>query len=428
MQHLGHRAAQEGGHDCRRRFVGTQTVGVGGAGNGGLQQGVVLLHGGQDIDKEGDELEVALGVLARSEQLRALVGAKRPVVVFAGTVHAVEGLLVQEHHEAVLAGDAAHQVHHDLVLVVREVGLAVDRRELELVRGHFVVAGFQRNAEAVAGDLQVTHESGHAGRDGAEVVIVQLLVLGGVVAEQGAAGDHQVRAGGVERLVDEEVLLLPAQVGIDLGHTRIEEFADRHGSVADGLEGFLERGLVIKRLAGIGNENSRDAEGVVQDEDRGGRIPGGVAAGFEGGADAAVREGGGVRLLLYEHLAVEGLDDAALAVVVDQGVVFFGGAFGQGLEPVGDVGYAVLHRPFFHAAGHAVGRLAVEGLTAFNAGQERLEAVGIQVFAHFLTVEHEFAEVLGSLASGDFCRNLFSLKGFLHQIKSVHKHYTYKLN
>ncbi len=318
VQDVGHRAAEESGNDGGRRFVGAQTMGIRRAGDGSFQQTVVLLDSSEHVHEEGDELQVALGILAGRQQLGALVSTERPVVVLAGTVHAVKRLFVEKDHKTVLAGDEVHQVHHDLVLVVGEVGLTVDGREFELVRSHLVVTGLDGNTQPMAGDLQVTHESGHARRNGGEIMVVELLVLGGIVAEQGASGDHQVRAGGVEAFVHKEILLFPAQVGIDLGHPGIEELADGDGRVAHGLEGLLERGLVVQGLAGIGNKDSRNAKGIFQDEDRGSRIPCRVAAGFEGGADAAAREGRGVRLLLGEHLAVESLDDAALAVIVNE--------------------------------------------------------------------------------------------------------------
>jgi len=53
----------------------------------------------------------------------------------------------------------------------------LDRGELELVRSHLVVAGLERNAELVARNLYVTHKRCHAGRDGAEIMVVKLLVL-----------------------------------------------------------------------------------------------------------------------------------------------------------------------------------------------------------------------------------------------------------
>lgn len=55
--------------------------------------------------------------------------------------------------------------------------------------------------------------------------------------------------------------------------------------------------------------------------------------------DAAVGEAGSIGLLLYEELAGEFFHHSTLAVVFHKGVVLFGCAFRQGLEPVGVVGY-----------------------------------------------------------------------------------------
>ena len=268
MQYLGHGAAEESGYDGGRCFIGAEPVGVGRTGDGGLQQGVMLLHGGQHVDEEGDELQVALGVLAGSEQGNSGIRTEGPVIVLAGAVHAVERLFVEQYHETVLAGDAVHQVHDELVLVIGEVGLAEDGRQLELVGRHLVMTGLDRDAQPVAGDLQIPHEGSDARRDRGEVMVVQLLVLGRIVAEQCASCNHQVRAGSIEPLVHEEILLLPTQVGIDLLDGRIKELADRHGCVADGLKGLLERRLVVQGLSSIGDEDGRYAKGVIQDEDR----------------------------------------------------------------------------------------------------------------------------------------------------------------
>ena len=158
---------------------------------------------------------------------------------------------MEQHHESVLARDFVHQVHDYLVLVVGKIGLAVDGRKLELIGRHLVVAGLQRNAEAVSGYLDILHERRHPRRDGSEIVVVQLLVLGRIVSHQRAAGDHEVRTGGIERLVDEEVLLLPSEIGVDFADRRIEKPADGQGCIRNGLEGALERSLVVKGLARV---------------------------------------------------------------------------------------------------------------------------------------------------------------------------------
>ena len=242
------------------------------------------------------------------------------------------------------------------------------------------------------------------------------------MSHQSPAGDHQVRSRGIEGLIDKEIFLLPAKVGIYLRDRLVEKTADRNGCVGDGFQGLLERGLVVKSLAGVGDEDGRDAEGVVHDEDRGCRVPCRVASGLECGADASVGERGGVRLLLREGFAVEGLDDPSFAVVVDQGVVLLRGAFGQRLEPVGDVGDMMLHRPFFHSSGDSVGGLPVKGLAFVDAVKQRIQSLGVQVLVHLGTVKDQFSVVVGGLALRAFSRNSLLLEGFLHQIKSVNAH------
>ena len=93
--------------------------------------------------------------------------------------------------------------------------------------------------------------------------------------------------------------------------------------------------------------------------------------------------------------------------------MLLGRALGQRLEPVGDVGHAVLHGPLLHATGHAVGSLAVQGLATFDAVEQRVEAVRIEVLAHLLAVENQLSVILGGLACRDLGRNFLLFKGFL---------------
>ena len=76
MENVGHSLAEEGRDNCRRGLVGTETVCVGRGGYACLEHGVMLLDGSEHIDKEGDELQVAHSVLARSEEQSAGVGSE----------------------------------------------------------------------------------------------------------------------------------------------------------------------------------------------------------------------------------------------------------------------------------------------------------------------------------------------------------------
>ena len=60
--------------------------------------------------------------------------------------------------------------------------------------------------------IQLMHELRHPGLDGPVIVVVQLLALGGLGAEQSTAAQHQILPAAVHLLIDEEVFLLGAHL------------------------------------------------------------------------------------------------------------------------------------------------------------------------------------------------------------------------
>ena len=290
VEQFGQLGADEGGNDGRRCLVGPQTVVVSGTGNGRAQHIGVLVDGGDRVDEEGQEAQVGLGIDAGLQEVDAGVRAQGPVVVLAGTIQAGKRLLVEEHPEVVALCHALQQVHEEQVVVVGQVGLLKYGRHLELVRRHLVVAGGDRDAQFVGLALELLHESHHAGRNAAEVVVIELLALGRGGAEQGAAGLAQVGAGVVQSLVDQEVLLLPSEGGHHLRDVLVEVLADVRRGLVHSSKGLQERRLIVEGLAGVGDEDGRDAQRLAHQEWRAARVPQRVTAGFEGRADATVRK------------------------------------------------------------------------------------------------------------------------------------------
>ncbi len=233
-------------------------------------------------------------------------------------------------------------------------------------------------------------------------MVVHLLVLGRVVPHQCTARQHQVGACRVQALVDEEVLLFPAQVGDDLLHAGVEVSCYCRCRLVDSMDGTLQRCLVVEGFSRIRNEDSRNTECVVDDEYRRGGVPCRVAACLEGGTYAAVGERRGVRFLLYQQLTAELLNHATLAVVLDEGVMLLGGALREGLEPVGVVGDAVLVSPLLHALGYGIGDGAVEWGTVVDDIDEFLVHVALQVLVHLCPCEHVLGKELRR-AFGGFC-------------------------
>ena len=402
LEHGRNLRAEECRNDGRRRLVGTQTVGVRGAHDRSLEQAVVFVDGRYGIDQEGDELQVLRSALAHTEEVHARIGTQRPVVVLARAVDPLEGLLVQQHPELMAAGDLVHDRHQQLVVVVGQVGLLVDRSQLELIGRHLVMSRLDGNAQFQALVLEILHEGHHTGRYGPEIVILELLVLGRLVPHQRAAGQHQVGAHGPQALVHEEILLLPTQIGEDLLHVLVEVVAHLRGSLVHGGQRAQQRHLVVERLTRIGDEDGGDTERRIDDEGRRSGIPGRIAARLERIADTAVGERRGVGLLLHEQLARKLLEHPAAAIRLGKGIVLLGRTARQRLEPVGIVVGSVLEGPLPHAGGDAVGHLARQRRAVLHRVEQRRIGLLVEVFAHGFATEDLLPEIvrrtpLGSL-------------------------------
>ena len=142
---------------------------------------------------------------------------------------------------------------------------------------------------------------------------------------------------------------------------------------------------MVERLAGPRRERGRDTEQravrVLEDEGRRGGVPRRVAAGLEGGPDAAGRERGRIRLALDQLLAGELGDRRAVAGRAVEGVVLLRGRAGQRLEPVREVGRALLHRPLLHRGGDGVGEDRVEREALVEGLLQALEDLGRDALA-----------------------------------------------
>ena len=148
--------------------------------------------------------------VARIEQVALRRAAERPVDVLARAVDAGEWLFVRQAGHAVFLGHPLERDHHQLLMIGRQVGRLEDRRDFVLRRGHFVVPRLDRNAELEQLALGFQHEGQHALRNGAEVMIFELLALRRLGAEQRATGGEQVGPSKVEVPIDQEVFLLRA--------------------------------------------------------------------------------------------------------------------------------------------------------------------------------------------------------------------------
>ncbi len=235
-------------------------------------------------------------------------------------------------------------------------------------------------------------------------MVLHLLALGRLGAEQGAAGVDQVGTAEIELPIDQEVFLLGAAGRDDALRARAEQLEDAHRLLRERFHRPQQRRLGVERLAGPADEGRRnDQRGAVgrdQQPGRAGRIPRGVAAGLEGRAHAARREARRVGLALDQLLAAELGDGAAVAGRVQERIVLFRGDAGERLEPVRVVRRAVLDRPVLQRARDDVGDRRIDRLGVGDGAAQRAEHVLRQPGALHFFVEGQRAEVLGRLAGG----------------------------
>jgi hypothetical protein len=111
-------------------------------------------------------------------------------------------------HKTVMGCKQAHLLHRDQVVVDSKRATLEDRGKLMLARCNLVVLRLCRDAELPELVVELLHELVHGRTYGAEVVLLELLALGRLAAEEGAAREDQVRTLLVVVLLDQEVLLL----------------------------------------------------------------------------------------------------------------------------------------------------------------------------------------------------------------------------
>ena len=278
--------------------------------------------------------------------------------------------------------------------------LAVAKRggHLVLGGGHLVVLGLGADAQLPKLLVQVRHERLHPGPDGAEIVVFQLLALGGGSAQQGAPGEEQVRPAGIVGLVDEKILLLRPHGGVHPLGRAAQKGQDAAGLAAQGIHAAQKRGLFVQHFAGIAAKGGGDAQGFILDESVAGGVPGGVAPGLEGGPQPAGGKTGGVGLAFYQLFARKFHQHAPARHRVKEAVVLFGGHAGHGLEPMGKMGGPLADRPVLHGGGHRVRHGRVQGRAFLNGLLQRVPGRLGQQVTHHAAAEHHASEQFWYLA------------------------------
>mmetsp|Transcript_83682 Transcript_83682/g.234440 ORF Transcript_83682/g.234440 Transcript_83682/m.234440 type:complete len:340 (+) Transcript_83682:1482-2501(+) len=304
--------------------------------------------------------------------------------------------------EAELLGLALEDLHEEHVVVCGEGRVAVDRGHLVLGAGHLVVQHRHRHTEFQHHLLHIEHQLVHLRRRRRKVVQLRLLVAGGELADERAAAIHQVRPLPVELGAHDEELLLPTQEGVDDLRVRadLDVLQEAQALLVQSVVGAKQRRLVVDACPEVGDEGARNPQHLVEHEALRGAVPRRECRRGVRGAEAAVREGGAVRLSEEEALVgqggLEGLRGLLRRPVeVDHRVHLAGAAHAaRGAtaatdreEPVREAHGALLARPSEHGLGDGLHVL----LARRRACDERLAEAAVdaarQARLHRVVVE-----------------------------------------
>ncbi len=382
--------AHKDGDDGGGSLISAQAMVVSGRGNSDTKQILIIIHGLDDGSEESQELEVIHGGVAGIQQVLA-AGGQRPVVVFAGAIDTIEGLLVNQAHKTVALGNLLHHFHSQQIVIDGLVGGVENGCQFVLCGSNLVVLGAGGDAQLPQLVVQLLHEFGDLGTNHAKVMLLQLLALGGGMTEQGTASEDQILALLIILLADQEILLLGADGGGDMGAAFAKELQNLAGFGGDGLHGAEQGGLLIQCLAGVGAESSGNAQNVIFYKGIAGGIPCGIAAGLTGGTQTAGGEGGCVGLTLNELLTFKLHNGSAIAHGRHKPIVLLGGDAGEGLEPVGIMGGTLFDGPVLHNAGHNVRHIQIKGLALVDGCLQALVGGAGQTLLHNVLVEYHGA-------------------------------------
>ena len=265
-----------------------------------------------------------------------------------------------------------------------------------LTGGNLVMLGLGEHAELPQLLVQFLHVSGNTRAERTEIMVVQLLTLGRLRAEQRTPAQAEIHALEEQLAVNEEILLLRADLRDHLVYVlAAEQMQQTHRLAAEGFHRAQQRRFFIERIAAVGAEDRWDAKASVLDESECRGVPRAVAARFKGRAQTAGGERRGVRLTAHQLLAGKIHDDPPAAGVVDEAVVLLSGHAAERLKPMGKVRRAALQRPRFHRVGDLVGGGKRQRLPTPETLSPRLHCALRHILLHRALIKDQRAKQLG---------------------------------
>ena len=110
------------------------------------------------------------------------------------------------------------------------------------------------------------------------------------MSHQRAAGHYQVRTSSIERLVNQEILLLPAEVHTYTANVLIKVITNVGSGFVEGVNRTNKRSLIVEGFTRVCYEDRRDAEAVFNHERWRSGVPSRVTTRLKRIADTAIWE------------------------------------------------------------------------------------------------------------------------------------------
>ena len=147
VDHVLKLLADEDGDDRRRRLLSAKAEIISRNSRGLAEQIRMAVNRFHNAGKDQKELDILMRCNTRIKHIDTGVGSQGPVVMFTGTIDALERFFMEQARHSVTACNLFHCLHNDLVVVNGKVCLCVDRCQLVLCRSDLVVLGLCGNAQ-----------------------------------------------------------------------------------------------------------------------------------------------------------------------------------------------------------------------------------------------------------------------------------------
>ena len=175
--------------------------------DGNPQQIRMQIHRANDRGKTDHELHIGMRIVAWIKKIDPSVGGHRPIVVLSRAVDSSKWLFMEQAFKSVLSGNGPQYMHRCHLMINCDIGIFEGRRKFVLTRRDFIVPRFDRDSKFKQTLFAFGHISQDSFRDCTKVVILQLLTLRRLSADQRSTANNEIKSLQKEFAVNKKIFL-----------------------------------------------------------------------------------------------------------------------------------------------------------------------------------------------------------------------------